>query len=133
MIGTSTDHIRQGQGPGSVATGAADKKCGCTPSSPCQTSLPPAAPWIVGSVSTPIGDVPVVSTRLEMADRLGAWKARWGIGRMQYRVAPGLYAVGNPTPDSPVLVSANYKLSFDRLRSNWADSMLGSWSLTRRA
>jgi acetyl-CoA decarbonylase/synthase complex subunit gamma len=37
---------------------------------------------------------------------------------MQYRVAPGLYAVGNPAPNSPVLVSANYKLSFDRLRSH---------------
>jgi hypothetical protein len=69
-------------------------------------------------VSTPIGDVPVVNTRLAVTDRLGAWKARWGIVRMQYRVAPGLYAVGNPAPDSPVLVSANYKLSFDRLRSH---------------
>ena len=68
-------------------------------------------------MSTPIGDVPVVSTRLKMADRLGAWKARWGLGRMEYRVVPGLYAVGRPTPKSPVLVSANYKLSFDRLRS----------------
>jgi hypothetical protein len=28
-----------------------------------------------------------------------------------------LYAVGNPGEDSPVLVSANYKMSFDRLRS----------------
>ncbi|MGO8749442.1 MAG: hypothetical protein ACLQNE_26075 [Thermoguttaceae bacterium] len=59
-------------------------------------------------MSTPIGDVPVVRTRLKTADRLGTWKARWGIGRMQYRITPGLYAVGNPAPDSPVLVSANY-------------------------
>jgi len=35
---------------------------------------------------------------------------------MDYIVEAGLYAVGSPTPDSPVLVSANYKLSFDRLR-----------------
>jgi acetyl-CoA decarbonylase/synthase complex subunit gamma len=35
---------------------------------------------------------------------------------MHYTVAPGLYAVGSPTPESPVLVSANYKLSFDHLR-----------------
>jgi hypothetical protein len=33
-----------------------------------------------------------------------------------YRVSPGLYCVGHPTEDSPVLVSANYKLSFDSLR-----------------
>ena len=29
---------------------------------------------------------------------------------------PGLYAAGAPGADSPVLVSANYKMSFDRLR-----------------
>jgi len=36
---------------------------------------------------------------------------------MRYRVEPGLYAVGNPSSESIVLVSANFKLSFDRLRS----------------
>lgn len=36
---------------------------------------------------------------------------------MHHRVAPGLYALGNPIPQSPVLVSANYTLSFDALRS----------------
>jgi hypothetical protein len=35
---------------------------------------------------------------------------------MNYKVDPGLYALGSPGPDSPVLVSANYKMSFDRLR-----------------
>ncbi len=110
------DHIGQRQGPASKATGA-DKKCGCALTSPCHANAPPAVPWIVGSVNTPIGDIPVVGTRLEMADRLGTWKARWGIGRMEYQVSPGLYAVGKPTSNSPVLVSANYKLSFDRLRS----------------
>ena len=34
---------------------------------------------------------------------------------MDYTVEPGLYAVGRPTADLPVLVTANYKLSFDRL------------------
>ncbi len=41
---------------------------------------------------------------------------RWGFGRSHYSVTPGLYAIGNPTPDSEVLLSANYKLSFDLLR-----------------
>jgi hypothetical protein len=36
--------------------------------------------------------------------------------RMSYTVEPGLYAVGSPGPESEVLVSANYKLSFDHLR-----------------
>lgn len=36
---------------------------------------------------------------------------------MNYKVDPGLYALGCPDDKSPVLVSANYKLSFDTLRS----------------
>jgi hypothetical protein len=35
---------------------------------------------------------------------------------MGYAVDPGLYALGNPDRSSPVLVTANYKLTFDRLR-----------------
>lgn len=54
---------------------------------------------------------------LTSPDRLGTIKARWGIGRMHYTVDPGLYALGTPDGNSPVLVTANYKMSFDRLRS----------------
>jgi hypothetical protein len=72
--------------------------------------------FITGDIQTAIGQVPRVKTSLTAADKIGAFKARWGVGRMNYAVAPGLYAVGNPTPESPVLVSANYKLSFDSLR-----------------
>ena len=36
---------------------------------------------------------------------------------MNYKVDPGLYALGCPDEKSPVLISANYKLSFDTLRS----------------
>jgi acetyl-CoA decarbonylase/synthase complex subunit gamma len=50
-------------------------------------------------------------------DRLGSWKARWDIGRMDYMVPPGLYAIGHPSTDSPVLVTANYKMSYDIVRS----------------
>jgi acetyl-CoA decarbonylase/synthase complex subunit gamma len=35
---------------------------------------------------------------------------------MNYLVPPGLYAVGRPTPDEPVLVTANYKMSYDSVR-----------------
>jgi len=59
---------------------------------------------------------PVVSTDLTVADRLGGYRVRWGIGRTTYRVDPGLYAVGSPDEASPVLVTANYKLTFDALR-----------------
>ena len=60
----------------------------------------------------------VVSTSLTCRDVLGAWKVRLGIGRMNYAVEPGLYTVGNPDRESPVLVSGNYKLTFDILRKN---------------
>jgi acetyl-CoA decarbonylase/synthase complex subunit gamma len=44
------------------------------------------------------------------------FKVRWRIGRMSYKIAPGLYALGRPDDHSPVLVTANYKMSFDQLR-----------------
>lgn len=57
-----------------------------------------------------------VSTKLTKSDILGAWKVRWGINRMKYTVKPGLYYVGNADKNSPVFVTANYKLTFDMLR-----------------
>jgi acetyl-CoA decarbonylase/synthase complex subunit gamma len=35
---------------------------------------------------------------------------------MNYMIDPGLYALGNPDGQSPILVTANYKMSFDKLR-----------------
>ena len=72
--------------------------------------------FVVGSVEAVVGAVPRVSSSLAWADHWGTLKARWGAGRMSYKIDPGLYALGNPDADSPVLVSANYKMSFDRLR-----------------
>jgi hypothetical protein len=60
--------------------------------------------------------VPAVKTDLDWRDALGTLAVRINIGRSRYTVAPGLYAVGRPDPDSPVLVTANYKLTFDTLR-----------------
>ncbi len=73
-------------------------------------------PFVIGSVSTPAGGVPRVAADLTAADHLGTFKARWGVGRMHYTVQPGLYALGAPDENAPVLVAANYKMSFDRLR-----------------
>jgi len=72
--------------------------------------------FVIGSIQTPVGRVPQVSSSLVWADRLGTFKARWGIGRMHYTIEPGLYALGEPDEKSPVLVTANYKMSFDKLR-----------------
>jgi hypothetical protein len=73
-------------------------------------------PFIIGSVQTPAGVVPKISSRLNWSDHWGTIKARWGVGRMHYTLDPGLYALGEPDDQSPVLVTANYKMSFDRLR-----------------
>jgi acetyl-CoA decarbonylase/synthase complex subunit gamma len=54
------------------------------------------------------------------ADRVGELRVRLRIRRQSYAVEPGLYAVGNPSSESPVFVSANYKLSFDYLRRELA-------------
>jgi acetyl-CoA decarbonylase/synthase complex subunit gamma len=61
------------------------------------------------------------------ADRVGIWKLRWGIGRMNYTVAPGLYALGQPEADSEVLVTANYRMTFDLLRTSLGS--LDAWIL----
>ncbi len=60
--------------------------------------------------------IPQVPAQLSFADSFGDWKVRWGIRRMKYTVQPGIYALGSPNDSSVVLVSANYKLSFDALR-----------------
>ncbi|MDD5456810.1 MAG: mercury methylation corrinoid protein HgcA [Candidatus Margulisbacteria bacterium] len=59
-----------------------------------------------------------VSSTLTFADRWGSFKVRWGIGRSDYSIEPGLYALGKPSATSPVIVTANYKLTFDIVRSN---------------
>ena len=72
--------------------------------------------FVAGSVETPLGKVPQVSSELQWEDRWGSYRVRWGIRRMQYTVEPGVYALGRPDPSAPVLVTANYKMTFDRLR-----------------
>jgi hypothetical protein len=102
---------------------SADCSCGegcCGPARTDSSSLVApsslAAPWIMGRIETAGGAVPVVADRLGSGDRLGTWKARWGVGRMTYSVPPGLYAIGKPDRWAPVLVTANYKMSFDHVR-----------------
>ncbi len=94
--------------------------CGCDATSCCSpATTEPITELVTGTTS-----ITTVDTTLSFRDRLGGWKARWGLGRMRYTVAPGLYAVGEPAAQSPVLVSANYKLSFDALRSQLAGRSL---------
>jgi hypothetical protein len=86
------------------------------PSSPHERPGYELCAYVDGFVETPLGPVPRVRTKLDRKDRLGTLRVRLGAGRSNYRVAPGIYAVGHPNAQSAVLVSANYKLSFDHLR-----------------
>lgn len=71
--------------------------------------------------------VPQLSTDLNFTDHMGTVLVRLGINRNNYRVNPGLYAIGTPGPTSDVFVTANYKLTFDTLRKNL--SGLNGWLL----
>jgi hypothetical protein len=71
--------------------------------------------------------IPKVKRTLGFEDLLGTLKVRSGIARSGYKVVPGLYGIGNPSSDSPVLVTANYKLSFDTVRSSLKD--VDAWLL----
>ncbi len=108
-----------------------EKSCCCSASSCCSsepiTVYNKNDKWVTGVIRTSKGSVPVISANLHFNDKLGAWKVRWGIGRMNYRINPGLYAIGKPDHTSPVLVSANYKLTFDALRKEL--SGLDCWIL----
>ncbi len=75
----------------------------------------------------PGGAVRGTSSRLCLCDVFGRWKARWGIGRKNYSVDPGLVRIGSPGRLSPVLVTANYKMTFDLLRKELGG--LDAWIL----
>lgn len=72
--------------------------------------------YITGEVNTVFGKVPQVASIWSQSDVWNTIKVRWNLGRMNYIVEPGLYAVGQADKNSDVFVSANFKLSFDHLR-----------------
>ena len=78
-------------------------------------------------VETPVGPVPRVKTAFKWPDYAGTLRVRLGINRDQYKIAPGLYCVGAPDSKAPVLVTANYKLTFDILRK--ALTSISAWIL----
>lgn len=66
-----------------------------------------------------MSDAAIISTvdsQITWHDRLGCWKARWGINRYNFTVTPGLHALGRPGSQSPVLITSNYRMTFDRVR-----------------
>lgn len=98
------------------------QEAACCGSTPLPASSPHERPgyrlchFVADFSHTPAVPVPVVHTVLNRRDLAGTVGARVGVNRDRYLVAAGLYAVGEPGPESPVLVTANYKLTFDTLR-----------------
>jgi hypothetical protein len=84
----------------------------CAPVS--RTAVPPCTCTTCGEQPQ---EIPVTTGVLTASDHFDHFLARVGVNRMGHIVPPGLYRLGNTTPDSPVFVSANYTLSFDALRS----------------
>lgn len=74
-------------------------------------------PGFIAWLDTPVGKVPQISTTLSNADHFEACMARWGINRMSYIVPPGLYSIGTADFTAPIVVTANYKMSYDLVRS----------------
>ncbi len=97
---------------GNKAAGISSE-CGCSISSVGEEEKPQ---WITGTVSAGKGLAYRVSTDLTNTDLWEHIRCRISAFRESYTVKPGLYAVGGPDKNSEVLVSANYKLSFDHLR-----------------
>ena len=62
------------------------------------------------------GATPPTTSTLTAANRWDHALARLGYRRGERRTEPGLYALGAPGPQSPVFVTANYRLSYDALR-----------------
>jgi hypothetical protein len=71
--------------------------------------------------------VPEVATTASSRDLWGTVGARIGIIRRAYRVTPGLLRGGLARSGVAVLVTANYKLSFDALRLRL--STIDAWLL----
>ena len=70
---------------------------------------------------------PEINSTWLLNDWIGALRVRFSMGRSRYRVDPGLYRLGRPGPDSEVIVTANYKLTFDLVRKSLGG--LNAWIL----
>ncbi len=100
------------------STCCSDESSSCSDERSCCETSHKKENWIICYIKTSAGLIPQISTRLETSDKFGTAKTRLGIGRMNYKVDPGIYAIGNPSSLSQVLVTANYKLTFDVVRKS---------------
>ncbi len=114
----------------STGTSADEPCCGPPPepaSSPMEKPGYTINRFVKSFKQTPAGPVPQVKNWLNINDYLGTVMMRANIRRDTYKVAPGIYCTGTPGKNDPILVTANYKLSFDQLRSRL--SGINAWIL----
>ena len=83
--------------------------------------------YVEGFIETDVCPVPLIKTSLDKVDTIANVLVRCGVNRYKYKMVPGLYAVGKPTNGSEVLVTANFKLTIDHLRT--AISGTNAWIL----
>jgi hypothetical protein len=90
--------------------------------SSCSCNSPQKEPAVGARINGPPGATPPfitpVSGTLTSGDTRDHLLARLGQNRSGHRVPPGLYSVGSPDSSAPVIVTANYTLSFDAVRSS---------------
>ncbi|MEI7432917.1 MAG: mercury methylation corrinoid protein HgcA [Methanomicrobiales archaeon] len=92
-----------------------DERSSCGSSCTCNSSQKEPAGGVHANCQPDAAITPVSGT-LTSRDTMGHILARLGQNRSGHRVPPGLYSVGSPGPGSPVIVTANYTLSFDAVR-----------------
>jgi hypothetical protein len=124
-VTSSNNHISEDALPPLTARPPLEDSACCGPSkipagSPFEMPGYQICSFVQNFQSTPIGLIPRIKTSPSGQDYLGTLAARVGLKRTSYRVAPGLYCIGEPSSDSDVVVTANYKLTFDNLRQKLA-------------
>lgn len=108
-----------------IKVGGPEKEPACSCSAPSEleseSGKEKRPAWVTGTLTSGAGVVPVISTDLTASDHWEHIKCRATAFRNDYTLTPGLYAAGSPDRNSDVLVSANYKMSFDALREALKD------------
>ena len=107
--------------------------CGQPEPPSCGQAKPPSCgqpkPTSCGQVNTVLSKKETVhiDSHLSFQDYLGFVAMRLSYKRDRYNVESGLYSIGNPNAESPVLVTANYKMTFNIVRSHLTD--VDAWIL----
>lgn len=86
--------------------------CGTTGDVSCGCGVKAVAPARSGRAG-----VVRLTPDISLSAKIRGVLSRWGIGRGSWQVSPGLYRLGSPDRLSNVLVTANYGLTVDKVRS----------------